>query len=78
MNKDMKALVERIDIDEHLGHYQKLTYAQRARLMGGLFAFSRSLKADEVIERSTRELAEKKFTPAMCRKFLKQMSFSGR
>jgi len=76
MNKDIKALIERIDVDEHLGHYQKLTYAQRVRLMGGLFSFSRSVKTEASMMRSTKKLEEKKFTPAMCRKFLKQMTAS--
>jgi hypothetical protein len=78
MNKDMLALIERIDIDEHLEYYQKLTYAQRARLMSGLFSFSRSVRRNVTIEQATQKLAEKKFTPAMCRKFLKQISSSER
>ena len=74
MNRDVKALIDRIEVDEHLAHYQRLTLSQRADLLGEMFSFSRSLKRPKALESRLRKLEERKFTPALCRKWLRKIS----
>ena len=74
MNRHVKALIDRIDIDEHLGHYQKLTHSQRARLMSDLVNFCRLFKRSPVIEKRMRKLEDRRFTPDICSRFLKKLA----
>ena len=74
MNKDVKALIDRIDIDEHLEHYRSMTHAQRARMLGDMFAWSYSIKRDPRVAVLIKKLSDKKLTPAMCRGLSKKVS----
>ena len=40
MNKKTRELVKKIDVDEHLAHYQKMNCTQRIKILTGLFDFS--------------------------------------
>jgi hypothetical protein len=74
MNRYVKALIDRIDVDEHLGHYQNLTHAQRARLLSEMVMLARSVKKPFRVDMKLRKLEERKFTPAVCRKFLQRVA----
>lgn len=73
MNKDIKALIDRIEIDEHLDHYQKLTLSQRADLLGGMFRLSSEVKGDARFEKRKHSMYDRKLTPGLCRKLLKRL-----